>query len=129
MANCLNNYFCLACSLLKKIHVCKVCSGSHKRHNEQGATQCYQAFLVCKSQPSNLRLRHRSFLFVLFSDFCAAERSFRRAHPCKSCTNYITCYEGKVFEQRCPIGTVFDSSKRDCNWPRNVPECENVVNN
>ena len=41
MANCLNNYFCLACSLPKK-----VCSGSHKRHNEQGATQCYQAFLV-----------------------------------------------------------------------------------
>ena len=32
--------------LAKKIHVCKVCSGSHKRHNEQGATQCYQAFLV-----------------------------------------------------------------------------------
>ena len=23
-----------------------MCSGSHKRHNEQGATQCYQAFLV-----------------------------------------------------------------------------------
>ena len=31
--------------LAKKFFCCKVCSGSHKRHNEQGATQCYQAFL------------------------------------------------------------------------------------
>ncbi len=46
MANCLNNYFCLVCFLPKTFAFCKVCSGSHKRHNEQGATQCYQAFLV-----------------------------------------------------------------------------------
>ncbi len=32
--------------LAKKFPFCKVCSGSHKRHHEQGATQCYQAFLV-----------------------------------------------------------------------------------
>ncbi len=34
--------------LAKKFLCCKVCSGSHKRHNEQGAIQCYQAFLVCQ---------------------------------------------------------------------------------
>ncbi len=32
--------------LAKKFPFCKVCSGSHKHHNEQGMTQCYQAFLV-----------------------------------------------------------------------------------
>ncbi len=32
--------------LAKKFAFCKVCSGSHKRHNEEGETQCYQAFLV-----------------------------------------------------------------------------------
>ena len=63
------------------------------------------------------------------SDFCAAERSFRTEHPCKPCTNYITCYEGTIFEQGCPRGTVFDPSKRDCNWPRDVPECQNISNN
>ncbi len=36
----------ISCFHLNFICCCKVCSGSHKCHNEQGATQCYQAFLV-----------------------------------------------------------------------------------
>ena len=37
------------CDGAKKFAFCKVCSGSHKGHNEQGATQCYQAFLVFRT--------------------------------------------------------------------------------
>ena len=44
--------------LAKKFHVCKVCSGSHKRHNERGATQCYQAFLVFHRAPRTREHHH-----------------------------------------------------------------------
>lgn len=61
---------------------------------------------------------------VVHLDVCEVGREYRRTHPCKPCTHYITCYEGNVFEQVCPLSTVFDSGRGECNWPKNVPECD-----
>ncbi len=61
------------------------------------------------------------------SDFCdggSARGLYRTVHPCQPCVKYVTCYEGNPFEQSCPVPTVFDPERSECNWKRDVPSCE-----
>ncbi|XP_077979655.1 chitin-binding domain protein cbd-1-like [Glandiceps talaboti] len=44
------------------------------------------------------------------------------------CTKYINCGSGMEFVQSCPPGTVFNPRQLYCDWPENVPECDETLN-
>ncbi|XP_077979894.1 uncharacterized protein LOC144435192 isoform X3 [Glandiceps talaboti] len=42
------------------------------------------------------------------------------------CTKYINCGSGLEHVSPCPPGKVFNPRQRYCDWPENVPECDEI---
>lgn len=45
------------------------------------------------------------------------------AHP-SDCQKYLLCANGETYILECGDGTVFNPALGNCDWPRNVPGCE-----
>ncbi|XP_077979893.1 chitin-binding domain protein cbd-1-like isoform X2 [Glandiceps talaboti] len=59
--------------------------------------------------------------------YCSTARTdlYPRVHP-TDCTRYINCGSGQEHVSPCPPGKVFNPRQRYCDWPENVPECDEI---
>ena len=64
-----------------------------------------------------------SFNSLCFSVTFSCSAAGDGIHPDLSdCSKYIQCHGGKLYNQRCPTGLLFNPKIKACDWPANV-EC------
>ncbi|KAJ8704684.1 hypothetical protein PYW07_011872 [Mythimna separata] len=56
---------------------------------------------------------------------CPADFDIQFLLPHEACEKYYQCDEGEKIERDCQTGTVFNPDIQICDWPYNVPRCEN----